>query len=287
MTTMILYPSSYFESNKPETVFSKEYAAALANPAFDVRLCDYDGFDAGGKLKLNRPVGEPAKCLWRGWMMLPERYRQFYEQCKRLNLDLLTDPQAYELMHCFPNAYKRINAGDTPHIEVFGDRIEADVVNEKFEAFMVKDYVKSAKQTGFPQRIETPVTQEECDRLSAEFIKLRGDLYTGGIICKQLVELKKYAMRTNEWRGFYLFGKLLDLTGNSMQFPACPAPPQDLVGRMEGFASSFYTVDFGELSDGSWTVLETGDGQVSGLATEAMPEEFYEALADGLAVIGR
>jgi hypothetical protein len=147
---------------------------------------------------------------------------------------------------------------------------------------MVKDYVKSAKQTGFPQRIETPVTREDCDRLSDEFIRLRGDLYTGGIVCKQYVELRKYAMRTNEWRGFYLFGKLLTLSGNSMQFPVCPQPPKELVERMEGFDSPFYTVDFGELADGSWTVLETGDGQVSGLATEIMPEEFYAALAEGI-----
>ena len=49
---------------------------------------------------------------------------------------------------------------------------------------MMKDFAKSVKQTGFPQRIETPLTQDECDHLSEEFIRMRGGLYTGGIVCK-------------------------------------------------------------------------------------------------------
>ena len=68
-----------------------------------------------------------------------------------------------------------------------------------------------------------------------------------------------------------------------MQFPSCPKPPDDLVARMEGFASPFYTVDFGELENGAWTVLETGDGQVSGLASELEPDAFYAALTERLA----
>ena len=283
MKTTILFPCSYFESDKPETVFAAEHRAAMASPRLDVRLCNYDEFDEGSSLKLDRPADGHSPCIWRGWMMTPKRYSRFYEQCRRLDLDLITSPEAYELMHCFPNAYRLMNPGDTPRIAAFGDRVSAEVVNGAFDAFMMKDFVKSVKQTGFPQRIETPLTQDECDHLSEEFIRLRGNLYTGGIVCKHYVELKKYAMRTNEWRGFYLEGRLLTLSGNSMQFPSCTKPPDGLVARMEGFASPFYTVDFGELKDGSWTVLETGDGQVSGLASELEPEAFYAALTERLA----
>lgn len=282
MKTTILSPCSYFERDKPETVFAAEHRAEMASPRLDVRLCNFDEFDEGTSLKLDRPADGHSPCIWRGWMMAPKRYSRFYEQCRRLNLDLITSPEAYELMHCFPNAYKLMDPGDTPRIAVFGDRMSAEVVNGAFDAFMMKDFVKSVKQTGFPQRIGTPLSQAECDKLSEEFIRLRGGLYTGGIVCKQYVELKKYAMRTNEWRGFYLGGRLLSLSGNSMQFPSCPKPPDDLVARMEGFASPFYTVDFGELENGAWTVLETGDGQVSGLASELEPEAFYAALAKSL-----
>ncbi len=283
MKTTILLPCSYFDRDKPDDVFAAEHRAVQDMTELDVRLCNFDEFDEGSNLKLDRPANEPTACIWRGWMMTPKQYVRFHKQCGRLGLDLITSPEAYELMHCFPNACKLIDPGDTPRMVVFGDRMSAGVVNGAFDAFMMKDFVKSVKQTGFPQRIETPLTQDECDELTEEFIRLRGDLYTGGIVCKQYVELKKYAMRTNEWRGFYLGGRLLTLSGNSMQPPTCPKPADDLVARMEGFASPFYTVDFGELEDGTWTVLETGDGQVSGLATEITPEAFYATLAERLA----
>lgn len=282
MKTTILLPCSYFDRDKPDDVFAAEHRAVQDMTELDVRLCNFDEFDEGSNLKLDRPANEPTACIWRGWMMTPKQYVRFHKQCGRLGLDLITSPEAYELMHCFPNACKLIDPGDTPRMVVFGDRMSAGVVNGAFDAFMMKDFVKSVKQTGFPQRIETPLTQDECDELTEEFIRLRGDLYTGGIVCKQYVELKKYAMRTNEWRGFYLGGRLLTLSGNSMQPPTCPKPADDLVARMEGFASPFYTVDFGELEDGTWTVLETGDGQVSGLATEITPEAFYATLAKRL-----
>ena len=92
------------------------------HPHLDVRLCNFDEFDEIGS-ELDRPVDEPAACIWRGWMMAPERYSRFYEQCRRLNLNLITSPEAYGLMHCFPNAYKLMDPSDTPRITVFGDRM--------------------------------------------------------------------------------------------------------------------------------------------------------------------
>lgn len=155
MKTTILFPCSYFERDKPDDVFAAEHRAAMASPRLDVRLCNFDEFDEGSALKLDRPADGPTACIWRGWMMTPERYARFYEQCRRLGLDLITSPEAYELMHCFPNAYRLMNPGDTPRIAVFDDRVSAEVVNGTFDAFMMKDFVKSVKQTGFPQRIET------------------------------------------------------------------------------------------------------------------------------------
>lgn len=279
---VILFPSDHLNQSKPTMLFEKEYELALANPYVKARLYDIDSFFEGSQLVLDKPLETPCRAIWRGWMMRPVQYAEFFDRCRDLGAELLTYPDAYELMHCFPHSYHYIDEGDTPHIEVFETTIDAKRVNGTFDAFIVKDYVKSLKDTSFPARIETPITQERCDVLSRDFIELRGDLFTGGLVCKQFVKLKHYGRRTNEWRAFFFDGNLLDLSGNSLQFAFCPAPPAELVQRAAGFHSPFYTVDFAELDNGGWTILETGDGQVSGIASEAFAEEFVDKLIAAL-----
>jgi hypothetical protein len=62
--------------------------------------------------------------------------------------------------------------------------IDWDQVNHTFTRFMVKDYVKSVKDTAFPTFFETPVDPDAMNKQIASFIELRGNLYTGGIIMK-------------------------------------------------------------------------------------------------------
>lgn len=46
--------------------------------------------------------------------------------------------------------------------------------------------------------------------------------------------------------------------------------------------SRFFTLDVAQKRDGSWTIVEPGDGQVAGLPERADKETFYQALADKL-----
>ena len=45
---------------------------------------------------------------------------------------------------------------------------------------------------------------------------------------------------------------------------------------MDKLPSNYYTVDFAELSNGDWIVIETGDGQVSGLSPNQYPFKYYD-----------
>lgn len=281
---VILFPSDYFDPHAPDALMEEEFGLALADPRVEACACGFDAFLEGRRLELSHPLeGDSHIGVWRGWMMRPEQYGSFFRQCADFGVRLITTPAAYELAHCFPNAYRHLDPSDTPHIEVFDDLINAEVVNRTFDAFMVKDHVKSLKQTDFPAVIETPVTQERCKELSKTFIRERGELYTGGLVCKQFVHLKRRRGMTNEWRAFFLYGSLLDLSPNSGQPTSSPAPDEGLVERASHLESPFYTVDFGELEDGRWTILETGDGQVSGLSSGASVARFMHALVDGLA----
>ena len=44
--------------------------------------------------------------------------------------------------------------------------------------------------------------------------------------------------------------------------------------------SPFFTIDFAELEDGSWTIIECGDGQVSGITDSSQTELFYKLLKE-------
>ena len=161
--------------------------------------------------------------------------------------------------------------------------IDAEEVNRTFARFMVKDYVKSEKNTDFPSCIDTPITQSELDCLVEKFIRMRGDLLTDGIVLKEFVNLRRYEGRTNEWRVFYFWNwRKISLAPNSGQPADAPAPLEDYLRGQPSWACPFYTVDYAELEDGSWTIIETGDGQVSGLPDAVVPKDFYQRISNAL-----
>lgn len=289
MKATILFPGDYFSLNAPNDNFAQELDAVIATDGLEAALFNYDEFIEGERLVLNKPVNRlPKLLIYRGWMMKPEQYERFHEELVELGFDPLVSPQCYERMHCFPNAAEMFDE-QTPAFlafpEVDGEvRIGAEIVNQKFDRFMVKDYVKSVKNTDFPIYIETPVTQEELDSYIGDFIRRRGALFTGGIILKEFVDLKRYEGATNEWRHFvFLRGARLGLNRNSCQPCTTPEPPDSYVSTRNIVIVPFYTIDYAELEDGTWTILEVGDGQVSGLAESDDPIRFYEEMARCLA----
>ncbi len=55
-------------------------------------------------------------------------------------------------------------------------------------------------------------------------------------------------------------------------------PPQILIDKYKYLESPFYTVDYAELDDNTWKIIEAGDGQVSGLSDNQDPSTFYRAV---------
>ena len=51
-----------------------------------------------------------------------------------------------------------------------------------------------------------------------------------------------------------------------------------LMKKYKNLPSCYYTVDYAELADGSWKVIEAGDGSVSGLSENQNAEQYFRAL---------
>ncbi len=279
MINLILYPSSYFDINKVDEDLKTEYEAAKETGLFETVLFGYDRFIQEGKLTLSRPIEKNTKVIYRGWMMKPEQYRVFYEGLKALHIELITPPSAYEKMHVFPNIYQTFG-DDTAKMMVFPlhEQIDVEVLKKNFDRFMVKDYVKSVKGTSFPKYFDGSISQEEFDKWMEVFYEYRGDLLTGGICIKEYFDLKKYDGRTNEYRVFYINNDIVTVSRNSAQASFAPVVPMALVEKYSDLDSPYYTVDFAELEDGSWRVIEAGDGSVSGLSENQDEGSYYRAL---------
>lgn len=279
MIDLILFPSSYFDIKKVDEDLLEEFKGVKETNLFDVIIFGYEKWFNEEQLILTSIPETRRKAVYRGWMMKPEKYESFYNALLERNIELITSPKEYSLMHIFPNIYS-VFGEDTARMRLFPLH-EPICVNElikEFDKFMVKDYVKSVKGTDFPKYFEKDITQEEFDKWMDVFYKYRGDLLTGGICIKEYLPLKFYGTRTNEYRVFYINHKVATISRNSAQPNYAVEVPLELVKKYSNLDSSYYTVDFAELEDGTWKVIEAGDGSVSGLSEFQDATQYYRAL---------
>ena len=279
MVKTLLFPSSYFSARNVDEDLLSEYNGAVDTGLYDIVIFSYDKWFNEEKLVLSQPVSEPCRAVYRGWMMKPEQYADFYAQLTQKGITLVTTPAEYERFHIFPNIYPDI-IEDTARMRVFpgGEGIDVEKLKQEFDRFMIKDYVKSVKGTSFPKYFDASVTQQEFDAQMEKFYNYRGDLYTGGICVKKYLKLKQYSGKTNEYRVFYINGEAATISRNSGQSDDAPVLPLELVEKYRGLGSRYYTIDYAELEDGSWKILEAGDGQVSGLPENQDCREYFMAL---------
>ena len=279
MIKTILFPSSYFSARRVDEDLQAEYNAALETGLFEIVLFSYDKWFHEGTLELDQAILEPCQAVYRGWMMKSEQYADFYRQLQQKGITLVTAPDEYEHFHIFPNIYPEIQS-DTAKMLVFpdGSELKVEELKQQFPRFMVKDYVKSVKGTSFPKYFDTSITQQEFDEQMQKFYELRGNLYTGGICIKEYLPLKRYGNRTNEYRVFYINGEIATISRNSGQGIYTPLPPQELIEKYKELGSPYYTLDYAELKDGTWRILEAGDGQVSGLSDHQDYHAYFRTL---------
>lgn len=275
----ILFPSDYFNRNKIDAELEQEYEAAI-KAGFDVMLFDYSSWFESRKLLLNRD-SDCDLILYRGWMMKPELYCEFEKQLKSLEYHLIVDSSSYKRLHEFVHVYPIVRNDTAPMMKFpLHTRIDVKFLQDTFGRFMVKDYVKSVKGSDFPVYFDSSIIQSEFDNWMEKFYEYRGDLLTGGICIKKYLDLKKYGRSTNEYRAFYYHNELMMLMKSSNQIMEYGKPPVELINKYKMLDSPFFTIDFAELEDGSWTVIECGDGQVSGITDSSQTELFYKLLKE-------
>ena len=278
---LVMFSSDYFDTKQIDPAYAAEYEAVCKIPEFKTILFNHDAFVEDGTVKIYPKDYYTGDCILRSWMLTPEQYAKLYSHLSDVGIRLINSPKQYNACHLLPNALPYLER-HTPHSLIYphGAPIDWNVVNKTFRKFMVKDYVKSVKETDFPAFFETPVEADEMNTHIAKFTEHRGKLYTGGIVLRDFVDFKRYGETTNEYRAFCLCGRLLSVSRNSNQSESCPFVPSRFANSFTGFPSNYYTVDFAEAADGTWIVLETGDGQVSGLSPNQFVFKYYDDMRE-------
>ena len=185
----VIFPCSYLHPTQVDEDLVKEYEGAV-EAGCEICLFDYDKWVSEEKLVLRNAPEEECIAVYRGWMLKPDQYKQFYHRLiEEHGIQLVTSPDCYERMHVFPNVYPYIRQ-DTAQILTysFEDDIQIDEVRKHFPRFMVKDFTKSVKGTSFPKYFDDSYTQEEFDEQMQVFYQYRGKLLTGGICIKEYLD---------------------------------------------------------------------------------------------------
>lgn len=234
--------------------------------------------------------------VYRGWMLTVEQYRGLYDALAARGTRLVNTPEEYRHCHWLPESFDviRDRSPATVWVPVEGGAIDDDAIVDAARVFgdrsvIVKDYVKSRKhewnEACFVRRAND---RDELLRVVRTFVERQGSLLTGGVVVRELVELESVGTHprtgmplTREHRVFVLDGVPLvaarywaegDYSGEDV-------PLDDFAEVMRAVRSRFFTIDLARGVDGTWWIIELGDGQVAGLLDTVPADVLYERLA--------
>ena len=294
MKTTILFPSNPCNNKEIDEQFRLEYDCAKS--LFQIELFDYEKFleDDTYLIKHFQKLDHLTRVIYRGWMLTDKQYEWFYDSLKHTNRILINTLEQYLNCHYFPYANNFLIHNDQ-QISYTTDLSEEYLYLTRQEIdgdAILKDYVKSEK--GIPELFYLPknLTSLELKNIVDQFIKERGKLFNQGICFKQAFnDLLKHEDKIVEYRLFYLNGQFiscsLNIDGDNLDdiLNLDSMSRIDCQNYFDGLLneSNFFTVDIAYSTENKkWIVLETGDGQVSGLAAQCNPMIFYYQLSDKL-----
>ncbi len=285
---LILFPHEPFKPSKVDPSFAEEYGAARVI-GFPTAFYDHDALESGsiaGALRRVSSSDSAHRTIFRGWMLPGDLYKAAHEALTAKGYVPEVTPVAYEEAHYLPYAYPLIE-GETPRRAwIEGD--DADAVWKLYADFsekdaIIKDWVKSAKSRWKDGCFIPAGTSEERFReIYRVFREERSKLFNRGVVLREFMPIVE---RGSDIRGLPVVEetRLFFWHGEVLVPPSSTSPsPLDERARWENiakrFQSPFITIDVAYLTDGTWKIVEVGDGGVSGLPMGLEPERFFASL---------
>lgn len=280
MPVTILMCADPLNPRRVDEHFARE-AESVRALGGSVALIDHDTLQQGDAAMAAHRVPRDLGTAWyRGWMLTSVQYTALASALGARGVTMAVPPDGYQKAHELPGWYDTF-AGVTPASVWLPARPGTPPDKDRLARLVrplakgpaiVKDYVKSRKHEWDDACFVPDVT--DVDRLHAvvsRFVELQGDFLAGGIVVR---EFETY--EGGEARVWWVDGEPV-LVGPHPDTPEVrPRPLTDAVAPcVRSLGCRFITTDLARRADGTWRVVETGDGQVSDLPTGTEPADLY------------
>ncbi|AHH19033.1 hypothetical protein NONO_c42490 [Nocardia nova SH22a] len=284
---ILLVPADVLHPRRPDEHFAAD-AEAAREAGWEIGLVDHDALTNLDSSTAVRRVRATGPAVYRGWMLGTAQYEAFAAALREREVVLCTDADMYRRAHEFPGWYETFT-GHTPESAWTRgtDRSEFDRARAALGQgpAVVRDYTKSMKHHWHEAMYIPDLADAEAAwRVASRLRDMREAEFTGGFVIRRFEELAAAEVRT-----WWVDGQCM-LTGPHPDTPDhTPQPGPDTTAvapLVAGLGCRFVTVDFALRSDGTWRVLEVGDGQVSDRPVTVSAATLTTALA-GLTDPGR
>lgn len=295
---LIIFCCDPMDNKKVDLDYLSEFNEAKKN-GFEVSLINIDElifFDnLKNSIKSLSKQAHPTKAIYRGWMLKPNIYNSLYEGLKRKNIHLINNPTEYKACHYLPESYEIIKKYTPKSIWVEVDEFKNyfNCVFDKLRVFnnkpiIIKDYVKSRKhEWNDAFYIKDSSDKNELLRVVNNFIDRQGDNLNEGLIFREFINLefltnhsKSNMPLTKEYRVFVInnIPKLILNYWDEGEYDQEQLPINSFEEVIYKINSNFFTIDIAKKTDGDWSIIEIGDGQVSGLPKNSDASLFYKTI---------
>jgi hypothetical protein len=276
---LLLIPADPLRPRRADEHFAAE-AAAAREAGHDVALIDHDALsepDGAGRAVARVPDGA-GTAVYRGWMLTSSQYAALADAVTARGVRLRTSAAQYRQAHELPGWYPALAPVTPAAAWTAGDgeqefRVACGQLGPG--PAVLRDYVKSMKHY-WHQAAYIPDAADHAAawKVAARFRELREDEFTGGFVLRRSEEFTCAEART--WRT----GGTWRLTTAHPGTPAGLPPGIDLTliaPLTRSLALPFVTADLALRADGTWRVIELGDGQVSDRPASTEPAAFLHA----------
>ena len=298
---MIIMPCEPGNIKNPDKEFYSQYSVAR-DLGHKVYLFDHDELVNSGHFisSIKYPVAnQKLNALLRNWILDKDQYTSIYNRLKKGNISLVNTPGQYlngQYAPYYYNSIKSWSAKTVSFKEISDENIlknreffksSVDGITFYTPDLIIKDYVKSEKGNYDIFILKGDLSNEEFLKRVYKFIEARGKLFAEGIVFKEFIKLKDYNGVTNEWRIYISRGSVISATNNSK----LASPNEKFISWpvidhiRKKIDSKLFTIDVAEVEltgkykESPMTVIEIGDGQVSGICDEREGmEKFYSSV---------